>query len=159
MTASVWHFIGAGRERGQGGVSFKVRHWPDLRIHPMPVTCFLILLGSVWGTHQIFKSCVYTIRGLMERKCGWCEGEVVVTWRSRGQVLWREGNEQQGDLLVSAPHVLSPRTPLSVLYFSSMGVLIILWTGASLRICLKLHIQISRGSETFLKVTQFRTLV
>lgn len=50
------YFIGAGRKRGKGGMTFKARCWPDLRIHPMPVTCFIILLGSVLGTNQIIKS-------------------------------------------------------------------------------------------------------
>lgn len=40
----------------KGGMTFKARRWPDLRIHPMPVTCFIILLGSVLGTNQIIKS-------------------------------------------------------------------------------------------------------
>lgn len=50
------YLTGAGRKRAKGGMTFKARRWPDLRIHPMPVTCFVILLGSVLGTNQIIKS-------------------------------------------------------------------------------------------------------
>lgn len=49
-------FIGAGRRRRKGGVTFKAKHWPDLRIDLQSVTCVTILLGSVLGTLQIFKS-------------------------------------------------------------------------------------------------------
>lgn len=43
-------------KKEKGGVIFKAKHWPDLRIHPLLMTCVIILLGLVMGTHQVFKS-------------------------------------------------------------------------------------------------------
>lgn len=56
MAASVsGHFIGAGGKRKKGGVTFKAKHWLDLRIQPLFMTCVTILLGSVLSTRQILK--------------------------------------------------------------------------------------------------------
>lgn len=62
-------------------MTFKAKHWSGLRIDLLSMTCVIILLGSVLGTQQIFKSwyLVYTIRGFMEGNCSWCECEVFMT--------------------------------------------------------------------------------
>lgn len=53
------NLIGAGKKGAREEVTFKAGHWPDSRIHPVPMTCFIILLGSVLGAYQIFKSYLY----------------------------------------------------------------------------------------------------
>lgn len=47
---------GAGTKKRKERVTFKAKHWPDLMIQPLSMTCVTILLGPFWAHIRFLKS-------------------------------------------------------------------------------------------------------